>query len=112
MIYRDAIKLKRKERSLHLVIVVILLVCVCIILVIKKKKEKKVCKILYFYIQGSCKSESEQIRVHFPLFHGFRIESTMMSAITRSNIMEIIMHFLDFFCKLFAVWREAVPVLT
>ncbi|WVZ00525.1 hypothetical protein V8G54_026594 [Vigna mungo] len=38
--------------------------------------------------------------------------STMMRAMARSNIMEIIMHFLDFFCKLFAVWRASLPSLT
>ncbi|KAF7805811.1 isocitrate lyase-like [Senna tora] len=36
-------------------------------------------------------------------FHGLRIESTMMMAMSRSSMMEIIMHFLDLFCKLFAV---------
>lgn len=47
---------------------------------------------------------------HF--FHGFRMESTMMSAIIKTKIMEIIMHFLDFFCKLFAVCRASVPDCT
>ncbi|KAJ0112208.1 hypothetical protein Patl1_02050 [Pistacia atlantica] len=40
------------------------------------------------------------------------MESTMIIAITRSKIMAIIMHFLDFFCKLFATRRASVPMLT
>ena len=45
-------------------------------------------------------------------FHGFSTERTIMSAITSSNMMAIIMHFLDFFCKLLAVWSASVPVRT
>jgi hypothetical protein len=45
-------------------------------------------------------------------FHGFKIESTTMIAISRSKIMAIIMHFLDLFCRLFAVWRASVPDFT
>lgn len=35
-----------------------------------------------------------------------------MSAMIKSKIMEMIMHFLDFFCKLFAVVRASVPDCT
>lgn len=60
----------------------------------------------------------ERCWINFPLwvghffFHGFKMDRTMMIAITRSNIMEIIMHFLDFFWRLFAVLRASVPRFT
>jgi hypothetical protein len=45
-------------------------------------------------------------------FHGFKTARTIKMAMSRSNIIAIIMHFLDFFCKLFAVWRASLPDFT
>ncbi|KAE9600709.1 hypothetical protein Lalb_Chr14g0375761 [Lupinus albus] len=46
------------------------------------------------------------------IFLTFSFSSTTMMAMIKSNMMEIIMHFLDFFCKLLAVWRASFPTLT
>lgn len=46
------------------------------------------------------------------LAQGFRTESTMMIAMMRSKIIAIIMHFLDFFCRLLALRNASVPVCT
>jgi hypothetical protein len=46
------------------------------------------------------------------LAQGFKMERTMMTAIISRRIIAIIMHFLDFFCRLFALRRASVPVTT
>lgn len=48
----------------------------------------------------------------FYLAQGFRIDSTMIPAMTRSMIIAIIMHFLDFFCRFLALRSASVPVCT
>ena len=40
------------------------------------------------------------------------MERTMITAIIIRRIIAIIMHFLDFFCRLFAVRSASVPVTT
>jgi hypothetical protein len=46
------------------------------------------------------------------LAQGFKMERTTMIAITIRMIIAINMHFLDFFCRLFAVRSASVPVTT
>uniref|UniRef100_J3MLI0 Uncharacterized protein n=1 Tax=Oryza brachyantha TaxID=4533 RepID=J3MLI0_ORYBR len=45
----------------------------------------------------------------FYLAQGFKIESTTIAAMTRSMMMAMNMHFLDFFCRLFASRSASLP---
>ncbi|CAL0321842.1 unnamed protein product [Lupinus luteus] len=58
------------------------------------------------------KDTNFDLQTQFNIFKGFKIENTTMMAMIKSNMMEIIMHFLDFFCKLLAVRRASFPNLT